>query len=191
MAGARAKRQREAEERKRMGCHPMPSRAPSAANRRSPMERNPQVRLSCEGLPAARLTDRPRAASVGRLLFVFDSPEQPLRHISYQRTIADSGAGRGRARRRRRRLREDLGPPTRKPQPTPAGQPPPARPADRPHRHPALAGPHPNTSGPSPTSPSASPPSTSAAPAAPCSPSSIEVPLPIRPDAPARSYAGR
>lgn len=55
--------------------------------RRSPKERNPQVRLSCSDVPADVLTDRRRARSRGRLLFVFDSPQHPLRHVSYARSF--------------------------------------------------------------------------------------------------------
>lgn len=56
--------------------------------RRSPKERNPQVRLSCEDIEAATLGDRTRAGSRGRLLFVFDSPRHPLRHVSYARSFS-------------------------------------------------------------------------------------------------------
>lgn len=55
--------------------------------RRSPKERNPQVRLSCNDVAASHLKDRVRAASQGRLLFVFDSPKHPLRHVSYARSF--------------------------------------------------------------------------------------------------------
>ncbi len=55
--------------------------------RRSPKERNPQVRLSCDSVKSNRLVDRVRADSTGRLLFVFDSAEHPLRHVSYTRSF--------------------------------------------------------------------------------------------------------
>lgn len=59
----------------------------SGASRRyrSPRERNPSVRWSCEKIFDLSLPDRPRAKQVkGRLLFVFDSPTHPLRNVSYQ-----------------------------------------------------------------------------------------------------------
>ena len=55
--------------------------------RRSPKERNPQVRISCNEVTAEHLKDRARAPSKGRLLFVFDSPKHPVRHVSYARTF--------------------------------------------------------------------------------------------------------
>jgi hypothetical protein len=52
---------------------------------RSPKERNPQVRLSCENTANSKLKDRPREESAGRVLFIFDSPKHPARHVSYRR----------------------------------------------------------------------------------------------------------
>jgi hypothetical protein len=57
--------------------------------RKSKREANPQVRYSCPKTRSEQLTDRPRPPSEGRLLFVFDSAEHPLRHVSYQRTSKD------------------------------------------------------------------------------------------------------
>jgi hypothetical protein len=115
MAQARAHRAREAEERKKKG---LPPDAVSGASKRkgpSPMERNPQVRLSCEALPTARLFDRERAPSDGRLLFVFDSPEQPLRHASYQRTLADPALARTELAAAVAATEKRFGSPTRQP----------------------------------------------------------------------------
>ena len=66
----------------------------ASAKKTSPMERNPQVRLSCEETEASKLGDRARPAGVGRLLYVFDSPSHPLRHVSYRRVHADHAAAR-------------------------------------------------------------------------------------------------
>ncbi|WAS89586.1 hypothetical protein [Nannocystis punicea] len=63
--------------------------AASWLDRKSKREANPQVRFSCPKTRSEQLTDRPRPSSEGRLLFVFDSAEHPLRHVSYQRTAKD------------------------------------------------------------------------------------------------------
>lgn len=63
----------------------------SILHRRSKKESNPQIRLACELDSLAKLDpDRPRIA--GRGLFVFDSPEHPLRHASLRRTYRTSEA---------------------------------------------------------------------------------------------------
>jgi len=56
----------------------------SMVNYRSKKERNPQVRLRCQG-GSSVLKDRPRLPSDGRALYVFDSDDHPLRHASYRR----------------------------------------------------------------------------------------------------------
>ena len=66
--------------------------AASWLDRRSKRESNPQVRYSCPQVESTQLTDRPRPASKGRLLYVFDSEAHPLRHASYQRTHKDQVA---------------------------------------------------------------------------------------------------
>jgi hypothetical protein len=66
--------------------------AASWVNRRSKREANPQVRFSCPKIPSTAVGDRTRPPSTGRLLFVFDSPDYPLRHTSFQRTHADHAA---------------------------------------------------------------------------------------------------
>jgi hypothetical protein len=59
----------------------------SILTRRTARDDNPQVRFSCEGAASSRLADRARVPpSSGRLLFVFDDERAPLRHVSYQRT---------------------------------------------------------------------------------------------------------
>ncbi len=53
---------------------------------RSPRETNPQVRWACDGIDAALVKDRARpTVSPARLLFIFDSKNLPLRHVSLQR----------------------------------------------------------------------------------------------------------
>lgn len=66
--------------------------AASWLDHRSRREANPQVRYSCPKTRSDQLSDRPRPPSEGRLLFVFDSAEHPLRHVSYQRTTKDAAA---------------------------------------------------------------------------------------------------
>jgi hypothetical protein len=60
--------------------------AASWLNYKSKREANPQVRYSCPKTDSTALSDRVRPPSNGRILFVFDSAEHPLRHVSYQRT---------------------------------------------------------------------------------------------------------
>jgi len=50
---------------------------------------NPQIRWSCGGVTSEKLRDRERPTSSGRLLFVFDDDRAPLRHASYQRNHDD------------------------------------------------------------------------------------------------------
>ncbi len=64
----------------------------SALNKRSKREKNPQVRWTCNKIPANKLKDRNRGAVEGRLLFVFDSESIPLRHVSYRRAHTDVAA---------------------------------------------------------------------------------------------------
>ncbi len=66
----------------------------ASAKKKSPKERNPQIRYSCEQTIAQTIQDRPRSASKGRLLFIFDSPEHPLRHVSFRRSTSDHAAAR-------------------------------------------------------------------------------------------------
>src|SRR5690606_15838086 len=61
------------------------------------------------------LGDRPRPPSEGRLLFVFDSADHPLRHISYQRTSKDAAAGLADYRDALAYYTAVYGPPTRTP----------------------------------------------------------------------------
>ncbi|MCA9657787.1 MAG: hypothetical protein KC486_05545 [Myxococcales bacterium] len=55
-------------------------------NKKSKREKNPQVRFACPKVTSELFTDRERPRSRGRLLYVFDSEELPLRHASYQRS---------------------------------------------------------------------------------------------------------
>jgi hypothetical protein len=63
----------------------------SILHRRSKKERNPQIRLSCT-LDSLTELEPGRPPVAGRALFVFDSPELPLRHASLRRTYHDSEA---------------------------------------------------------------------------------------------------
>lgn len=60
--------------------------------KKSKREANPQIRFSCPKVQAEEIQDRPRKPSAGRLLFVFDSADHPLRHVSYQRSHVDHEA---------------------------------------------------------------------------------------------------
>lgn len=60
--------------------------------KKSKREANPQIRFSCPKVQAEQIQDRPRRPSMGRLLFVFDSADHPLRHVSYQRSHVDHEA---------------------------------------------------------------------------------------------------
>jgi len=63
------------------------SHASERARRRAP---SPQVRWACDRVPAERL-DLDLAPGTGRLLFVFDAADRPLRQVSFQRTHRDRG----------------------------------------------------------------------------------------------------
>jgi hypothetical protein len=56
----------------------------SILERRSKKEDNPQIRLACSVDSLAQI-EAGRAQVAGRALFVFDGPEQPLRHASLRR----------------------------------------------------------------------------------------------------------
>lgn len=66
--------------------------AASWMNRRSKREANPQIRYSCPKISAEQIGDRMRTPATGRLLYVFDSVNHPLRHASFQRTHQDHAA---------------------------------------------------------------------------------------------------
>jgi hypothetical protein len=57
----------------------------SIVSHHSARDDNPQVRYACNDVASGALLDRPRAASEGRALFVFDAPDSVVRHASYQR----------------------------------------------------------------------------------------------------------
>ena len=83
----REKEQKRLEEAKKNGEDAVT--AASWMNRRSKREANPQVRFSCPKITSDKIGDRERNPSSGRLLFVFDAYEYPVRHASYQRTHQD------------------------------------------------------------------------------------------------------
>lgn len=60
--------------------------------RRSNKEKNPQVRLSCPVASIQAIDPTREPSPKGRVLFVFDSPEHPLRHASMRRNHAGRGS---------------------------------------------------------------------------------------------------
>ena len=75
-------------------------------------ERNPQVRWSCVGALLLGEDDVPSEAGRGRWLFVFDSPELPLRPASFRRAHDDGSVAVSDFETTVRLLTEKLGPPT-------------------------------------------------------------------------------
>ena len=61
----------------------------SILKRRTARDDNPQIRWNCNETSSSALRDRTRPSSSGRLLFVFDDDHAPLRHASYQRNHGD------------------------------------------------------------------------------------------------------
>jgi hypothetical protein len=61
----------------------------SIIKRHTARDDNPQIRWNCDATSSSALRDRQRPASSGRLLFVFDDDRAPLRHASYQRNHRD------------------------------------------------------------------------------------------------------
>ena len=57
----------------------------ASGKKKSPMEKNPQIRYSCEDTKSSQMTDRSRPEAVGRLLVVIDSEDHPVRHASFRR----------------------------------------------------------------------------------------------------------
>lgn len=88
MRRAREERRNEDEQRRARGESADAVTGASALNRPSPRESNPQVRLSCEDVPGAAVGAKD--APSGRLLLVFDSPSHPVRHVSFERTHPSS-----------------------------------------------------------------------------------------------------
>jgi hypothetical protein len=85
MTELRDKKRAQIEEAKARGT-PDAVTGASILTRRTARDDNPQIRFSCEEAPSSRLADRARVpSSSGRVLFVFDDAQAPLRHVSYQR----------------------------------------------------------------------------------------------------------
>lgn len=114
---ARADKRREVAARKARGEAVDAVSGASALGKPSPKESNPQVRLACDGVSSEALGDRTRIPARGRLLFVFDSPALPLRHVSFERTFAPDAIGRALEDviATERSLRARFGPPTAAP----------------------------------------------------------------------------
>ena len=113
----KAAREKKAAERAKGGGVDAVSSASS--KRQSPMERNPQVRLSCEGVDAQALDGRARGRE-GRALFVYDSEAHPLRHASFRRMHRDRAAALGDAQETLRALEAVYGPAMEVSRPLPA-----------------------------------------------------------------------
>lgn len=64
----------------------------SASKKKGGGAGNPQVRWACSKVPTLALADRTRPDATGRLLFVFDDPDTPLRHVSLSHSMADHAA---------------------------------------------------------------------------------------------------
>lgn len=88
MMQARERKKKEREEKEAKGIE-VDAVSSASLNKKSQMEKNPQVRLTCNDVTAASLGDRVRPSATGRWLFVFDGPELPLRHVSYRRVHAE------------------------------------------------------------------------------------------------------
>jgi hypothetical protein len=86
MQQVREHKRRELEEVERRGGDVDAVTGASIVGRKSPRERNPQLRLSCEGVTADALGLARPVVAAGRALFVFDSAEHPLRHASFRRS---------------------------------------------------------------------------------------------------------
>jgi hypothetical protein len=87
MQAAREAKSREVDAAKAAGKGPDAVTGASILMWRSPRETNPQVRWSCEDIDMAAVKDRPRPSfSQSRLLYVFDSDALPARLASLQRS---------------------------------------------------------------------------------------------------------
>lgn len=78
--------------------------------RPSARERNPQVRWDCQDVAVDRLV--PGGSGTARLLLVFDSPGHPLRHVSLDRSHAQVAAARADFQAAYASLRRRFGEPT-------------------------------------------------------------------------------
>ncbi len=91
MRAAREKKKAETEKKKAEGVDVTSS---ASSKKVSPMEQNPQVRWSCEGTVSSAIGDRTRVPATGRVLYIFDSAKHPLRHVSYRRVHRDHAQAR-------------------------------------------------------------------------------------------------
>lgn len=82
----------------------------SILTRRTAHDDNPQIRFDCEDASSDRVRDRVRPASKGRLLFVFDDESAPVRHVSYQRSHGDWASALADFTDAKRALSERFGP---------------------------------------------------------------------------------
>ncbi len=96
MKKMRAQKAAELEARIQAG-EPVDAVSAASAQKRSPMERNPQIRYACEKTEAVTLDGRSPSVT-GRALFVFDSEAYPLRHASFRRLHPHASDGIAEAR---------------------------------------------------------------------------------------------
>ena len=90
MAANREQTKKKMAEAEARGDDPDGVTGASLANYRSKKERNPQIRLACEGVPVSTFSDRERAAGEPLYwLIIFDNERHALRHTSITRRIAD------------------------------------------------------------------------------------------------------
>lgn len=97
MKNMRAKKMKEREAKIAAG-EAVDAISKASSKKKSPMERNPQIRFSCEHTAAQRLDGREGQVQ-GRALFVFDSDDHPLRHASFRRLHKEVSSGVQDARR--------------------------------------------------------------------------------------------
>lgn len=87
----------------------------ASLSRPSRYERNPQIRYSCETLPTSMIGLAAEPGE-GRLLAIFDGPEQSIRSLSFQRTFDDEARARAALRAAIARYRRLYGAPTAAPE---------------------------------------------------------------------------
>jgi len=85
MDRVREAKKKEQEDKKAKGEDPDTVTGASIIHHKTKREKNPQVRLSCEKVAAKTLGEDWAGDATGRLLLVFDSPDLPLRHVSFSR----------------------------------------------------------------------------------------------------------
>ncbi len=104
---------RQMKEAKANGDDPDGVTGASLADYHSRKEQNPQVRLSCEDVAGAALADRPRDDEKGRVLIVLDSDKLPVRHISFAPKFTDPALALEKLKAATAAMTARFGPPTK------------------------------------------------------------------------------